>query len=44
MRFHLVLPLPRFVLQPLTAMIVAAVHFYLATGHLSPLFGALPLP
>lgn len=39
MRFHLVLPLPRFVLQPLTAMVVATVHVYLAAGHLSPLFG-----
>ena len=35
----LVLPLPRFVLQPFTAVIVAAVHVYLAFGHLSQLFG-----
>ena len=39
MPFHVVLPLPRFVLQPLTAVVVAAVHVYLAGGHLSLLFG-----
>lgn len=33
------LPLPRFVQQPLTALIVAGVHVYLAAGHLSTLFG-----
>ena len=33
-----VLPLPAFVLHPLTAVIVAAVHVYLAFGHLSDLF------
>jgi hypothetical protein len=39
MRFHFVLPLPAFVLHPLTAVVVAAVHVYLAAGHLSQLFG-----
>lgn len=34
-----VLPLPRFVLQPLMAVIVAAVHVYLAAGHVWQLFG-----
>ncbi len=34
-----VLPLPAFVLHPLTAVIVAAVHVYLAAGHLSKLIG-----
>ena len=33
------LPLPRFVLRPPTALVVAAVHVYLAIGHLSMLFG-----
>ena len=32
-----VLPLPRFVLHPLTAVAVAAVHIYLAAGHLAEL-------
>jgi hypothetical protein len=36
---RVVLPLPRFVLHPLTAVVVAAVHVYLASGHLSQLFG-----
>src|SRR5678815_1408282 len=31
---HLVLPLPSFVLRPLTALVIAAVHVYLAAGHL----------
>ncbi len=39
MRFGFVLPLPRFVLHPLTALAIAAVHVYLAFGHLSRLFG-----
>src|SRR4030095_14481861 len=39
MRFRFVLPLPRFVLHPVTAVAVAAVHVYLAAGHLSLLFG-----
>jgi hypothetical protein len=34
-----VLPLPAFVLHPYTALIVAAVHVYLASGHLMELFG-----
>ena len=34
-----VLPLPGFVLHPLTAVVIAAVHVYLATGHLSELSG-----
>jgi len=36
---HFVLPLPRFVLNPLTAVVIAAVHVYLGVGHLSQLFG-----
>src|SRR4030095_1783585 len=39
MRFRFVLPLPRFVLHPVTAVAVAAVHVYLSAGHLSPWFG-----
>jgi len=31
------LPLPSFILHPLTAMIIAAVHVYLAMSHLVPL-------
>jgi hypothetical protein len=38
-RFGGVLPLPRFVQHPLTSLIVAAVHVYLAGGHLVNLFG-----
>jgi hypothetical protein len=38
MRFRFVLPLPAFVLHPLTAVVVATVHVYLAFGHLSQLF------
>jgi hypothetical protein len=34
-----VLPLPRFVLQPYTAALIAAVHLYLGAGHLLNLFG-----
>ena len=34
MRHRFVLPLPRFVLRPLTAAVIAAVHLYLAVGHL----------
>src|SRR4029450_5298132 len=34
MRFRFVLPLPAFVLHLLTAVVVAAVHIYLAAGHL----------
>ena len=36
---NFVLPLPRFVLHPFTAASIAAVHVYLAFGHLSKLFG-----
>ena len=32
-----VLPLPRFVLHPLTAVTIAAIHVYLSLGHLSEL-------
>jgi len=34
-----VLPLPSFVLQPYTAIVIAVVHIYLSVGHLSNLFG-----
>jgi hypothetical protein len=34
-----VLPLPGFVLHPCTAVVIAAVHVYLAAGHLSQLIG-----
>ena len=36
-RVHFVLPLPRFVMHPLATVAVAAVHVYLAAGHLSKL-------
>ena len=36
--FRTVLPLPAFVLHPLTAVFVAAVHVYLAAGHFAQLF------
>lgn len=39
MPLRFVLPLPGFVLRPLTAVVIAAVHVYLAFGHLSHLFG-----
>ena len=32
--FRFVIPLPSFVLRPLTAAVIAAVHVYLAAGHL----------
>ena len=38
-RFRFVLPLPAFVLHPLTAVAIAAMHVYLAFGHLWQLFG-----
>jgi hypothetical protein len=38
-RYRIVLPLPRFVLRPFTAGVVAAVHIYLSFGHLTKLFG-----
>ena len=34
-----VLPLPGFVLHPLTSVGLGAVHLYLSVGHLSQLFG-----
>jgi hypothetical protein len=37
MRSKFVLPLPRFVFHPLTAAAIAAIHVYLAYGHLSAL-------
>jgi len=33
-----VLPLPSFILQPYTAIVIAVVHLYLSIGHLSKLF------
>jgi hypothetical protein len=36
--YSLTLRLPAFVLHPLTAMGIAALHVYLAVGHLSKLF------
>jgi hypothetical protein len=33
-----VLPLPAFVLRPVTAVVIACVHVYLAAGHLLKLF------
>ena len=40
MPFHLVLPLPHWVLHPFTSVFLGAVHVYLAAGHISQLFGA----
>jgi hypothetical protein len=37
-RFGGALPLPRFVQHPLTLLLVAAAHVYLASGHLMDLF------
>ena len=37
--FRHALPLPTFVLHPLTALVIAVVHVYLAAGHLVKLFG-----
>ena len=39
MRFGFVLPLPAFVLHPLTSVAIAGVHLYLAAEHLFQLFG-----
>jgi hypothetical protein len=39
MASRFVLPLPGFVLQPYTAIVIAVVHVYLSIGHLSKLFG-----
>ena len=33
-----VLPLPDFVLHPLTSVLIAGLHLYLAAGHLAKLF------
>lgn len=33
------LPLPTFVLHPLTALVIATVHLYLSVGHLVKLIG-----
>jgi hypothetical protein len=38
-RVGFTLPLPRFVLNPFAALIVAMIHVYLAAGHLLDLFG-----
>ena len=38
MAFRYLLPLPRWVLHPFTAVTIAAVHVYLAAGHVLPLF------
>src|SRR5262249_50474671 len=37
MAFRFVLPLPGFVLHPLTSVVVCVIHIYLAFGHLTPL-------
>ena len=37
-RNRLTLPLPAFVLHPLTALFLAGIHVYLASGHLAELF------
>ena len=34
-----VLPLPQFVLAPLTSLCLGAIHLYLGVGHLGELFG-----
>ena len=39
MPFRFVLPLPGFVLHPLTSVFLGAIHVYLSVGHLSQLFG-----
>ena len=39
MRFGRPLPLPRFVQRPTTSLLVAGVHVYLASSHLSNLLG-----
>jgi hypothetical protein len=33
------LPLPSFVFHPVTALLLAGIHVYLASGHLAKLFG-----
>jgi hypothetical protein len=37
MAFRFVLPLPSFLLHPVTSVVVCVVHIYLAFGHLSQL-------
>jgi hypothetical protein len=37
MPFRVALPLPAFVMHPLTAFFLSAVHVYLASGHLAEL-------
>ena len=37
MQLRFVLPLPRFVLHPITSIIIAVVHLYLASGHFGEL-------
>jgi hypothetical protein len=37
--YRFTLPLPAFMLHPLTAVFLGAVHVYLAVGHLSKLLG-----
>jgi len=37
-RYRRALPLPAFVLHPLTTLLLGAVHVYLASGHLVQLF------
>jgi hypothetical protein len=39
MKSPFVLPLPSFFFRPLISVAIAAVHLYLAFGHLSELFG-----
>ena len=39
MKLPLVLPLPAFILKPLTSVAISAIHLYLSFGHLSQLFG-----
>ena len=39
MASRFVLPLPGFLLHPLTSVSLGAVHLYLSVGHLSQLFG-----
>ena len=38
MRPWFILPLPRFVLRPYAALVIAALHVYLSIGHLGKLF------
>ena len=41
---RIVLPLPRFIFNPLTLMAIAAVHLYLSVGHLSDLVAGAFMP